>query len=264
MHGLILTGGEGSRLAAAGVREPKALVRVAGRPQLFHLIETLADLGCGTVTCMLRAGVPATWEESAGQGRGTRVSVVPCRTPSSLHTLRAGLDLVPPGAVFCTMVDTVMPQDAWARVYAGISVLLEARVPAVVVAAPAPAADDAPLLVVLDATGSVLRIGGAAAGSRWATAGVYGFGPGARALAAEAVARGCHGVRAFLGLLLDLGYPVRAVAVPRAVDVDRRRDLAAARAWLAAEDDHSGSPTRRSKSMNRGSARRRSKFPWRR
>jgi len=38
MQGLILAGGEGSRLVADGVDTPKALVEVAGRPQILNLI----------------------------------------------------------------------------------------------------------------------------------------------------------------------------------------------------------------------------------
>ena len=45
MHGLILAGGDGSRLLASGVTVPKALVRIAGRPQVAP------DGGC----------VPASW-----------------------------------------------------------------------------------------------------------------------------------------------------------------------------------------------------------
>ena len=57
MRGLILAGGRGSRLAADGVETPKALVEVAGRPQLVNLIETFAGLGCDSITCMVRDGI---------------------------------------------------------------------------------------------------------------------------------------------------------------------------------------------------------------
>jgi len=109
MQGLILAGGDGSRLAADGVETPKALVEVAGRPQVLHLIQTLEELGCESITCMIRDGVRIEAPAS--------VVVRSCRTPSSLHTLIAGLAVVPPGPVFCTMVDTVMPAADWRRVY---------------------------------------------------------------------------------------------------------------------------------------------------
>src|SRR2546427_87210 len=85
MRGLILAGGRGSRLAADGVETPKALVEVAGRPQLVNLIETFAGLGCDSITCMVRDGI------SVDLPAPVPAIVRTCRTPSSLHTLVAGL-----------------------------------------------------------------------------------------------------------------------------------------------------------------------------
>jgi len=100
MQGLILAGGRGSRLAADGVETPKALVEVAGRPQLLHLSQTFVALGCESVTCMVR-------DDVAVEVPPPLPAVVhTCRTPSSLHTLVAGLAVAPPGPVFCAMVDT--------------------------------------------------------------------------------------------------------------------------------------------------------------
>src|SRR3989441_6635695 len=59
VHGLILAGGEGSRLAAGGIAVPKPLVEVAGKPQIVGLLETLAALGCSSLTCAVRADFPA-------------------------------------------------------------------------------------------------------------------------------------------------------------------------------------------------------------
>src|SRR3989442_779706 len=87
MHGLILAGGEGTRLAAGGIALPKPLVEGAGRPQLLRLLETLDALGCESLTCAVRAELPAVAALlEAGRVRGPFL-VMTCRTPSSLHTL---------------------------------------------------------------------------------------------------------------------------------------------------------------------------------
>jgi len=113
MQGLILAGGRGSRLAADGVETPKALVEVAGRPQIVNLIDIFAELGCESIICMVRDGITADLPGPA--------VVRTCRTPSSLHTLVAGLAVVPPGPVFCAMVDTVMPAADWRRLFRGVT-----------------------------------------------------------------------------------------------------------------------------------------------
>ena len=42
-------------------------------------------------------------------------------------------------------------------------------------------------------------------------------------------------MRTFLSDLVHTGLVVQSVEVPRVIDLDRREDLAAANAWLAAE-----------------------------
>src|SRR5207244_134401 len=117
VHGLILAGGEGSRLAAGGIAVPKPLVEVAGRPQIVGLLETFAALGCASLTCAVRADFPAVRRLLDGSRFGPPLTVVSCRTPSSLHTLVEALRGMAGGPVFCSMVDTVMRPEGWEAVY---------------------------------------------------------------------------------------------------------------------------------------------------
>ena len=232
MHGLILAGGEGSRLAADGVRTPKALVEVAGQPQIVRLVDTMTRLGCGGITCMVREGLPPVATLLPAKPT-IPVNSVTCLTPSSLHTLVAGLATAPAGPVFCTMVDTVMPWRDWQRAFAAAEQRLSAGADAVLVVTPA-TDDDRPLYVGLDATGQVRSIGDKRVEPATVTGGVYGFGEAARGLAADALGQGLERMRAFLGLLVAGGRAVFAVQVARVIDLDRARDLADANAWLAA------------------------------
>jgi NDP-sugar pyrophosphorylase family protein len=234
MHGLILAGGRGSRLAADGVETPKALALVAGRPQLVNLVETFGELGCESITCMVREGI--------------RVALPPptrvwsCRTPSSLHTLVAGLATVPPGPVFCAMVDTVMPPADWRRLFVGITSRLDAGAAAVLAVTPF-VDDELPLYVVRDSEGFATAILDAPPPDSTrlvVTGGVYGFSPVARRLASVAVAS-LHRMRALLRLLVEVRAPVATVEVPRIIDVDHKRDLEAADRWLT-EGAGSGEP----------------------
>src|SRR2546426_11506281 len=108
VHGLILAGGEGARRAAGGIGVPKPLVEVAGRPQIIGLLETFAALGCRSLTCAVRADFPAVARLLDGRRFGPPLTVVECRTPSSLHTLVEGLRAVPAGAAFFSMGWTVV------------------------------------------------------------------------------------------------------------------------------------------------------------
>lgn len=230
MHGLILAGGEGSRLAAGGVGVPKPLVPVGGIPQIVRLIRTLARLGSESITCMLREGIPPDPVAREAAISGVPLRVQPCRTPSSLHTLVEGLRIVEPGPVLCTLVDTVMPARDWARVHREIGSLLAGGADAVLAVTPY-VSDERPLFVARDPRGRVLALGEIASDPPLVTGGVYGLGPRARARAGLALASGVERMRGFLGALVAQGTDVRAVEVRRIIDLDWPEDLEAANAW---------------------------------
>ncbi len=234
LHGLILAGGMGSRLAAEGLNQPKPLVRVAGRPQVLRLIDALLASGCPDITCMVREGLPGVREAIESSFPRGRITAALCSTPSSLHTLVAGLSLVPPGPVLCTMVDTVMRDDDWARVSRGIAQHLAQDADAVLAVTPF-IQDESPLYVERDAQGLACRVGShpVGKGRPCVTGGVYGLSPGARRAAAQAVSDGTERMRGFLRDLLEQGARVPTIEIERIVDLDRMADLKAAEAWVA-------------------------------
>ena len=117
MHGLILAGGEGSRLVADGIVAPKPLAEVGGEPQVVRLARSLVRLGAQSLTVMVRAEFADRVRQALSAAGLTGWRVEACTTPSSLHTLAAGLAEIPQGPVFCSMVDTVMPAADWTRVW---------------------------------------------------------------------------------------------------------------------------------------------------
>jgi NDP-sugar pyrophosphorylase family protein len=235
VHGLILAGGEGARLAAAGIALPKPLVEVAGKPQIVRLVETLAALGCTSLTCAVRADFPAVRRVLDGTRFARPLTVIECRTPSSLHTLVAGLEAVPAGPVFCTMVDTVMRPEDWEAVYRAAERRLAEDVDMVL--AVTPYVDDESPVYVVRGEGAVVRaVSDEPTRPPCVTGGVYGLSVAARAAAADAVRGGVHKMRRYLAAVVAAGGRVVAVEVPRIIDIDRPSDLQTANAWLAARE----------------------------
>lgn len=235
MHGLILAGGEGSRLAADGVAEPKAAVTVAGRSQILRLAETFDAIGCTDITCMVRSTFPDVIASvhdiqlSIGRPR-----VIACETPSSLHTLAEGLLRIPPGPVFCSMVDTVMPSRDWQRVYDD-SIRQIAAGADVVLAVTPHVDDERPLWVERGPTGDAMRIGSQPVMPPCVSGGVYAFGPRARDTAMRVWREGGSRMRYFLSALVDEGARVATTEVALIVDLDHKSDLGLADALLAIE-----------------------------
>ncbi|PYP56929.1 MAG: hypothetical protein DMD44_11340 [Gemmatimonadetes bacterium] len=235
VHGLILAGGEGSRLAAGGIAVPKPLVEVAGRPQIVGLLETFAALGCSSLTCAVRADFPAVRRLLDGRRFGPPLTVVTCRTPSSLHTLVEGLRGMAGGPVFCSMVDTVMRPEDWNAVYGAAGRYLEEGAELVLAVTPY-VDDESPVYVSRRGDGDVRAVSDEPVAPVCVTGGAYGLSAAARLAAADAVARGVHKMRAFLKGLVAEGRRVAAVEVPRIIDIDRPSDLQTANAWLAARE----------------------------
>jgi molybdopterin-guanine dinucleotide biosynthesis protein A len=232
MQGLILAGGEGTRLAASGVAEAKALVPVGGIPQAVRLVRTLHRLGCSSVTVALREGVPDDALRAGPYPEGDAPRIVRCLTPSSLHTLVEGLRTLPPGPVLCTMVDTVMPLADWSETARQAEHQLADGADALLVVTRY-VDDERPLYVHRDEAGQVTAVGDQPSTPPCVTGGVYVFGARARELAAETLAKGHERMRAFLGQLVVSGARVAVQDVSRVIDLDHRRDLDAANQWPA-------------------------------
>ena len=231
MHALILAGGEGSRLRADGVATPKAFVEIGGRPLVFRLAETLRTLGCASITAVIRRSVLDEVTALAGDGLGAGLNVVPCDTPSSLHTLARGLEAVPPGPILCTMVDTVMRVEDWQHLFDRADRLLQEGADACIAVTPF-VDDEKPLWVTRGSDGMVRSFEAEPVTPALVTGGVYFLSSGIRDLAPRVVSLGVGRMRGFLRWLVEHGYHVATADVERIVDLDRGRDLAQAVTWL--------------------------------
>jgi NDP-sugar pyrophosphorylase family protein len=229
VHALILAGGEGSRLRADGVATPKAFVEIGGRPLMFRLVETLRGLGCASITAAIRQSVLD--EAVARDARDAGLQVLPCDTPSSLHTLARGLEAVPPGPILCTMVDTVMRAADWEQLFLRADRLLQGGADACV-AVTGYVDDEKPLWVTRRSDGMVRSFESTPVTPALVTGGVYFLSSSIRELAPRVVSLGVVRMRGFLRWLVEHGYHVATADVERIVDLDRGRDLAQAVTWL--------------------------------
>jgi GTP:adenosylcobinamide-phosphate guanylyltransferase len=230
MHGLILAGGEGSRLAADGITLPKPLVPVGGRPQVVRLAAALTESGTQSLTILVRRPIAGAVEEALAAGGRLTAQVLPCETPSSLHTLAQGLRSAPPGEVLCAMVDTVMPPADWRQATGEIQEQLS-RGCDIVLVVTGYVDDEAPLWVSRTPAGRVTWVGSTPVSPPCVSGGVYGFSESGRWLATAALERGLSRMRGLLSWAASSGVAIGSVAVERIIDLDRRKDLEAAERW---------------------------------
>ena len=238
-QGLVLAGGEGSRLRADGVGPAKALVSVGGRPQARLVLEALEAVGCESLTCAARDDAPGLVAALDAWRFTVPLHVVVCHTPTSLHTLAQGLAAVPPGPVLCSMVDTVMRLEDWRFVAGQAAARLEEGA-AMVLAVTSFVNDKSGLWVTRATSGDVVAFDQAHSpapdDAPCVTGGVYALGSAVRPLAEQALRLGVSRVRGFLDWLVRRRMRIATVEVPRIIDLDRATDLSLANAWLAAPE----------------------------
>jgi len=235
MHGLILAGGEGSRLRADGIMTPKPFVELEGRTLLARGAGTLRALGCLTITAAVRRSALAHGDAASRAAGLGGLRLVACETVSSLHTLAAALEVVPPGPLLCTMVDTIMREEDWRRIASRGARLLQDGAD-LCVAVTSWVDDERPLWVATRPDGSVAGFAATPTLPRLITGGAYWLSSRVRDLVPRVVELGVSRMRGFLAWLAEHGYRVETAEVARIVDLDRGSDLAAAAAWLGGGD----------------------------
>jgi NDP-sugar pyrophosphorylase family protein len=231
----IIAAGDGSRLAAEGIRVPKPLLPIGGVPLLERLIGLAAQNGATTVACIVNEGATEVRRFLEEHRLAVPVQVVVKTTPSSLHSLHALLPLIG-GGPFCLFTVDAVCRGAELSDFLAFAARQDDC--DAVMATTDFINDEKPLYVREDAAGRILSFDDTAsleAGPRMVTGGIYYFFPAAVPVIDEAVREGTTHLRNALRRLLDRGLKVVAFPFSRIVDVDDRSDIAAAEELVAQE-----------------------------
>jgi len=230
----ILAAGLGERLLADGVKTPKALLHVAGRPLLYHALAAVAAAGA-------REALVAVNERDADAIEALLAAAPPAlpvrclrrTTASSLETFaNVASALLAEGArhALIAMVDGVFPgralpafATAAARIVRG-----DAAAPEGLIGVSRRPDEDRPLRVLADAQGRILAIGPGARSSALTTAGLYLLPERALRRGPELLEAGRGALRELLAAIVREGMQLEICELGDVVDVDRLDDLAAA------------------------------------
>ena len=216
----ILAAGEGSRLKAAGIATPKALVPVQGTPMIVRLARQLRQAGARETHAIVHPDAERAAALLAAAEIPVRLQLA--ATAGSFHSLCALLPVLEGEPFLLSLVDSVFDgeelgsfvqqaQASSAEVLLGVTSFVD---------------DESPLRVRIEAGGVVSAVGTSAAeSSPYVTGGVYWFGSRLAPWFARARAQGIDRLRHFLSFLVEGGLPVAAHTFRRIVDVDTEHDL---------------------------------------
>lgn len=225
----IIAAGLGERLVQGGVLTPKPLVPVGGKPMLARVIEAGALLNVNSIACIvndLNSSVAKFLREGPWP---VPVEVVVRTTPSSMESLFCLAPLLSDEPFALFTVDVVCAGQVVADFFRKAVSLPDSKG---ALALTGYVDDEKPLWAAVNGSGRITALGDAARGSRFVTAGFYYFNPDIFAQIAPARRRKLSALRQFLGLLIEEGYPVHGIPVPKTIDVDYPEDVKKAEAYL--------------------------------
>jgi NDP-sugar pyrophosphorylase family protein len=229
----VIAAGRGVRIRS-GSGLPKPLVRVAGRPLIDHVLESIADADATDVCIIINEESIAVRDHVSSARWPFAIDWIVESTPSSMHSFLRVLEALAEGGdtdrVLVSTVDTIAPRGTYRRFVADAAQLRDA---AVALAVTRVTDDEKPLLVRMEGS-TMVALGDAAGPSSYATAGYYLVSPTVLREADAARRDGLGALRAFFGRLLARGYAIAGVPVPPSIDVDRLSDVAAAEDMLKA------------------------------
>lgn len=233
----IIAAGEGSRLAAEGVAEPKPLVRICGERLIDRLVRIFSDNGATGIVVVYRRGmddVAACLGRLHDSGAGARhvpVDVVEAFTPSSMHSLLAMSDKLAGGPFCLTTVDTVFSEGAFSR-YAEALANVGRDGCDGVMGVTGYIDDEKPLYVGTDDDMNITGFYDDNRSCRYVSAGVYGLCARSLDVLRACVDAGESRMRNFQRALLREGFRLKAVDMGQAFDIDHASDIAKAERFI--------------------------------
>lgn len=232
MNYAIIAAGEGSRLVQEGVKLPKPLVDLDGRPMIGRLIDIFMARNPESLSVIVNEQMTEVADYLRSRSYPVPMTLTVKSTPSSMHSFYEVSRGFGPGKFCLTTVDTIFREADFARYidafeadtsgadgYMAVTPFID---------------DEKPLYVATDPS---LRITGfldsPAPGVKYVSGGIYGLtAPVALNVLEECFAAGVSRMRNYQRALVEAGLDLRAWPVEKIVDVDHAGDIEKARLFI--------------------------------
>lgn len=227
----IIAAGEGSRLAAEGVEQPKPLVKIGRERLIDRLIRVFManDAEEIVVICnavMTEVGLHLVKLQQDGlDGRPVPLRFVVKSTPSSMHSFFEINRMLGDGPFCLTTVDTIFREEEFARYIADFSAAVASGEYDGMMGVTDYIDDEKPLYVDtdegLDITGFIDR----SDTCRYISGGIYGLTPSAIDTLNGCMERGESRMRNFQRALIADGRRLKAWPFSKVLDIDHAGDI---------------------------------------
>lgn len=232
MNYAIIAAGEGSRLVQEGVRRPKPLVDLDGRPMIGRLIDIFMANNPESLSVIVNGQMTEVADYLRSREYPVPMRLVVKSTPSSMHSFWEVSRHFGEGKFCLTTVDTIFREADFTRY---IRAFEQAGPEIAGYMAVTPFIDDEkPLYVdVDDAMRITAFLDRPDAGSRYVSGGIYGLtSPGCLDVLERCISGGVSRMRNYQRALVEAGLDLRAWPIDKIVDVDHAGDIEKARAFI--------------------------------
>lgn len=230
MNYAIIAAGEGSRLVSEGVKLPKPLVDLDGRPMIRRLIDMFLDNRAESISVIVNEQMTEVADYIRSLTLPVPLNLVVKSTPSSMHSFYEVSRVLPEGKYVLTTVDTVFRADDFRRYVDAFEADGEADGCMGVTSF---IDDEKPLYIDTDGDMWITAFRDAPwPGVKYISGGIYGLTAPAIEVLHRCVEQGVERMRNYQRALVDAGLRLRAVPFSKIVDVDHAGDIATARAFI--------------------------------
>ena len=230
MRYAIIAAGEGSRLAEEGVKSPKPLVKLNGKPLIDRLINIFSKNDAESISIIVNNEMKEVQEHVKSLQTNIPLNIVVQSTPSSMHSFFELSKFLSSGKFCLTTVDTIFKEDEFARFIRAFASDSENDG---MMAVTGFIDDEKPLYVDVDENMMIKNFLDQTDGSlKYISGGIYCLTPKAITTLNHCIQNGLSRMRNYQRQLITDGLKLKAFAFDKIVDVDHAEDIMKAEKFL--------------------------------
>lgn len=234
MHYAIIAAGEGSRLVQEGVKLPKPLVDLDGRPMIRRLIDIFTNCGAESLSVIVNEQMTEVRQylKKLAPELPYKMNLVVKSTPSSMHSFYEVSRIFPAGSKFIlTTVDTIFREEDF-RKYA--SAFSEDDDVDGYMAVTDFIDDEKPLYIDVNPQNMLITSfrDSSSEKDKYISGGIYGLTTKAVTVLERCMEEGISRMRNYQRSLIASGLRLRAYPFSKIIDVDHAGDIETAREFI--------------------------------
>jgi NDP-sugar pyrophosphorylase family protein len=229
MQFAIIAAGEGSRLIQEGIKIPKPLIKINGKPMIERILKQAMDAGSKKIHIIINENSNVLKEYIELKKSIFPINLVIKSTLSSMHSLYELSGYLKDDSFCLSTVDTIFDKSEFLNF---INYSVQNKNASGVIAVTGFIDDEKPLYVKTDENEYITEFSDDHNNHELITGGLYYFKPIIFDTLKRAVNSGSKHLRNFLKMLIHDGHTLKSYKFSKMIDVDHKKDIELAEEFL--------------------------------